>query len=85
MRTTRKQFPVKLVDFRKTRFHYSARQSEVESTIEKNGGLCGGTMWRDFELINCPTSTKNLPTEVPKDKYDVEEKQRCIILFFSIF
>ena len=27
----------------------------------KNGGLCGGTMWRDFELINCPTSTKNIP------------------------
>ena len=61
MRTTRKQFPVKLVDFRKTRFHYSARQSEAESTNEKNGGLCGETTWTDFELINCPTSTKNLP------------------------
>ena len=49
-------------------------------------------MWRDFELINCPTSTKNIPqkliktsTEVPKDKYGMQEKQRCITFFFSIF
>ena len=41
----------KLVDFRKTRFHDSARQSEAESINEKNGGLSGGTMWRDFRLI----------------------------------
>ena len=33
--TIRKQLPV---DFRKTRFHDSARQSEAESTNEKNGG-----------------------------------------------
>ena len=33
----------KPVDFRKTRFHDSARQSEAESTNEKNGG----NKWRD--------------------------------------
>ena len=33
--TIRKQLPV---DFRKTRFHDSARQSEAESTNEENGG-----------------------------------------------
>ena len=44
MRTTRKQFPIKLVDFRKTRFHYSARQSEAESTNEKKKWW---PMWRD--------------------------------------
>ena len=38
----------KLVDFRKTRYHDSALQSEAESTNEKNnGGLNGGTVWRD--------------------------------------
>ena len=34
----------KLVDFQKTRFHGSARQSEAESTNEKNGGLSGGSL-----------------------------------------
>ena len=41
----------KLVDFRKTRSYDSARQSEAGSTNEKNGGLTGGTMCRDFDLI----------------------------------
>ena len=41
----------KLVDFRKTRSYDSARQSEAGSTNEKNGGLTGGTMWGDFDLI----------------------------------
>ena len=42
----------KLIDFRKTRLHDSARQSETESTnVKKNVGLSGGTMWRDFESI----------------------------------
>ena len=41
----------KLVDFRKTRSYDSARQSEAGSTNEKNGGLRGGTIWRDFDLI----------------------------------
>ena len=40
-----------MVDCRKTRSYDSARQSEVGSTNEKNGGLSGGTMWRDFDLI----------------------------------
>ena len=35
MRTTRETVSGKLVDFRKTRFHDSARQSEAESTNEK--------------------------------------------------
>ena len=35
----------KLVDFRKTRFHDAARQSEAASTNKKNGGTSGGTMW----------------------------------------
>ena len=35
----------KLVDFRKTSFHDSARQSEAASTNKKNGGTSGRTMW----------------------------------------
>ena len=46
MRTTRKQFPVKLVVYRKTRFHYSARQSEVESANEKMVAYVEG-LWVD--------------------------------------
>ena len=33
---------------------------------KKNGGQSGGTIRRDFELINCPTSTKNLPKKLVK-------------------
>ena len=49
----------KLVDFRKTRYHDSALQSEAESTNEKNnGGLNGGTVWRDF--ASCESSVSQL-------------------------
>ena len=49
----------KLVDFRKTRYHDSARQSEAESINEKNnGGLNGGTVWRDF--ASCESSVSQL-------------------------
>ena len=37
MRTTRETVSGKLVDFRKTRFHDSARQSEAESTDDVEG------------------------------------------------
>ena len=34
--------------------------------MKKNGGQSGGTKRRDFDLINCPTSTKNLPKKLVK-------------------
>ena len=34
----------KLIDFRKTPFHDSARESEAASTNKKNGSTSGGTM-----------------------------------------
>jgi len=46
----------KPVDFRKTRFYDSARQSEAESTNEKNGGNEGRDDGAAFFFNGCKRS-----------------------------
>ena len=66
MRTTRKQFPVNWVTSGRLPFTIQRAKARRSQQMKKNGGLSGGKMWRDFELINCPSSTKNLQYKLVK-------------------
>ena len=52
MRTTRKQFPVNRVTSGRLPFTIQRAKARRSQQMKKNGGLSGGKMWRDFELIH---------------------------------
>ena len=53
-----KQFPVNSLTSGRLAFTIQSPKARRSQQMKKSGGLSEGTMWRDFQSINCPTSTK---------------------------
>ena len=62
MRTTRKQFPVNWLTSGRLNFTILRPKARRSQQMKKWRPKSRGMVWRDFELINCPSSTKNGPT-----------------------
>ena len=57
MRTTRKQLPVNLLTFGRLALTNERTKARRSHQMKKKWW----PEWKAFELINCPTSTDNLP------------------------
>ena len=58
MWTTRKQFPVNWLTSERLTFTIQRPKARRSQQMKQWRPKTGGTMWRDFELINCPSTTK---------------------------
>ena len=61
IRTTRKQFSVNWLTSGRLAFTIQRAKARGRQQIKQMAAEVERTMWRDFELINWPSSAKNLP------------------------